>query len=273
MPGNALSIDLEDWYHGCCSRPVPACFAGERRVRRNTELILALLAEFSVSATFFVLGSVAEEDPTLVPEIAAAGHEIASHGYSHGLLPRLGPERFRRELKRTAAVIEAQSGRPPAGFRAPQWSVAAAPWAFEILCEEGYLYDSSCSPLPFIGKRRGERLPHLVETAKGAILEFPPLVTPAPLCNLPTGGGWGLRFFPRSLVRRTVAGLNADGHPAVLFLHPRELDPDGPRLSLSPWRSFVSYGPRSSAAGTLRELLAAFPFTTLRELATTWQPA
>ncbi|GFO53911.1 polysaccharide deacetylase [Geomonas sp. Red276] len=273
MLGNALSIDIEDWYHGCCSRPVPAEFAGERRVRRNTELILELLAEFSVSATFFVLGSVAEGDPTLVPEIAGAGHEIASHGYSHALLPRLGPEGFRRELRLTAGIIEAQSGRQPVGFRAPQWSVAAAPWAFEILCEEGYLYDSSSSPLPFIGNRRGKVLPHLVETPKGAILEFPPLVTPAPLFNLPTGGGWGFRFFPSALVRRTVAGFNADGHPAVLFLHPRELDPEGPRLRLSPWRSFVSYGPRSSAAGMLRELLAAFPFTTLRELATTWRPA
>lgn len=271
---NALTIDLEDWYHGFCSGAQPSVPAEQRRVRRNTELILALLDECRVSATFFVLGSVAQLDPSLVPMIAAAGHEISSHGFSHTLVPRLGPSAFRDELRRSAEIIARQSGSLPAGFRAPQWSLGeATPWAMDILQQEGYLYDSSYNPLAIIGNRRGPRAPFAIRTRGGSLLELPPMVTPSPLGNLPTGGGWGFRFFPLSLICRTVRRLNDTGLPAVLYLHPRELDPFGPRLKLSPLQSFVSYGPRTDAAGRLRELLRQFRFQTLKELATAWQPA
>ena len=265
---NALTVDLEDWYHGCCSAAAPPVPAEQRRVRRNTESILSLLADCRVQATFFVLGSVAEQDPSLVPMIAAAGHEISSHGYSHTLAPLLGPEKFREELRLTAAIIAAQSGSPPAGFRAPQWSLGSAtPWAMEILQQEGCLYDSSYNPLPFVGNRRGPCAPFAIGTRGGSILEIPPMVTPSPIGNLPTGGGWGFRCFPLSLIRRSMQALNDAGAPAVLYLHPREMEAFGPRLPLSPLQSFLSYGPRSDAAGRLRELLSRFSFQTMKELA------
>ena len=271
---NALTIDLEDWYHGCCGIPRPPVAAEQRRVRRNTERILDLLSECGVKATFFVLGSIAEEDPSLVPMIANAGHEVASHGYSHTLVPQLGPDRFRDEVRRTAQVIADQCGCLPAGFRAPQWSLGAAtPWAIDILLDEGHGYDSSYSPLAFIGNRRGPRGPFLIPAGDRGMLELPPMVTASPIGNLPTGGGWGFRFFPRTLIDKTVRGMNQAGLPAVLYLHPRELDPFGPRLPLSPLQSFVSYGPRTDASVRLRALLAAFKFTTMKELAAKWQPA
>ena len=99
------------------------------------------------------------------------------------------------------------------------------------------------------------------------------MVTPSPIGNLPTGGGWGFRFFPRAMIRHTVQKLNDSGVPAVLYLHPREMEAFGPRLQLSPLQSFVSYGPRSDAAGRLRELFRDFSFQTLKELATAWEPA
>ncbi len=271
---NAFTIDVEDWYHVCGvdAGPVPP---SRRRVVRNVERILSLLAEFGVTATFFVLGSVAEQEPQLVPMIAAAGHEIASHGYSHRLVTQLGPELFRDEVRRTGEILERQGGRRPVGFRAPQWSISAAatPWALAVLREEGYLYDSSCNPLPFVGERKGRRSPYAVETVAGPLLEVPPMVTPSPLGNLPTGGGWGLRFFPRALIGGTVERLNAAGDPAVLYLHPREMEADGPRLALSPLRGFVVYGPRRSAEARLRYLLQRFSFRTLRQLVEQWQPA
>lgn len=271
---NGLSIDLEDWYHGCCAMVGPIVPAGERRVRRNTEIVLDLLAQASVKATFFALGSVAEDDPALLPMIAAEGHEIASHGYSHTLVPLLGPDRFRDEIRRTAGIIVEQCGCRPAGFRAPQWSLGPrAPWAEEILLQEGYLYDSSHNPLAIIGNRHGPRAPFEIKNTAGRLLEFPPMVTPSPIGNLPTGGGWGFRFFPRSMIRRTVERLNESGIPAVLYLHPRELDPFGPRLPLSPFRSFVSYGPRTDAGIRLKEFLSSFTFCPLKELASTWQSA
>lgn len=271
---NALSIDLEDWYHGCCAFAQPVVPAEKRRLRRNTELILSLLGDAGVRATFFVLGSVAQEDPSLVPMIASAGHEIASHGFSHTLVPRLGPSAFREEVRRTAGILADQCGSAPAGFRAPQWSLGEdTPWALEILTQEGCLYDSSCNPLAVIGNRHGPRQPFAVQSCAGSILELPPMVTPSPIGNLPTGGGWGFRFFPKELIRRTIEKLNQSGVPAILYLHPREMEPFGPRLPLSPLRSFVSYGPRIDPAPRIRELLRDFRFQTLKELAAAWKPA
>ena len=273
MPAiNALTIDVEDWYHVCgatARRDVPA---DKRRVRQNTEAILRMLAEFEVTATFFVLGSVAEAEPSLVPEIVAAGHEVASHGYSHTLVPLLGAQLFRDEIRRTGEIIERQSGCRPVGFRAPQWSLGSVtPWAPDILQEEGYLYDSSYNPLPFVGNSRGPRVPFSIKTGGGPLLEIPPMVTPSPLGNLPTGGGWGFRFFPLSMIRRTIGKLNDGGKPAVLYLHPREMEAFGPRLRLSPLKSFAAYGTRSDAEGRLRYLLQNFRFRTMRQLVATWE--
>lgn len=271
---NALTIDVEDWYHVCNCDRIPEILPGVRRVRQNLDLILALLAAFDVKATFFVLGALAAEEPTMVPSIVGAGHEVSSHGYSHTLIPRLGPEQFRDELRRTEQVIGMQGGVKPLGFRAPQWSMGVQTrWAMDILQEEGYVYDSSCNPLPFVGDRHGHRTPFLIETSTGHLVEMPPMVTPSPLGNLPTGGGWGFRLFPLWLIRRTITQLNDAGMPAVVYLHPREMDAGSPRLSLPPLKSFAAYGPRSDAAGRLRELLAHFTFCPLGQLVTKWQSA
>ena len=274
LVANASTIDLEDWYHGCCTGTGPLVPAEKRRVRLNTERILALLAEYDVKATFFVLGSIAQEDPTLIPMIAAQGHEISSHGYSHTLVPLLGPELFRDEVRRTAEIIQRQTGKLPVGFRAPRWSLGSdTPWALDILRQEGYRYDSSYNPLPVIGNRRGPRAPFAIETCAGPILELPPMVTPSLIGNLPTGGGWGFRFFPLAMIRRTVQKLNAAGVPALIYLHPREMEAFGPRLPMSPMQSFVSYGPRSASTHRLRELLGRFKFQTLKEMAAAWETA
>jgi polysaccharide deacetylase family protein (PEP-CTERM system associated) len=247
---NAITIDVEDWFHVCGQDVDPAAGSFQRRVRPNIERILRLLAEYEVRATFFVLGSVAEEDPLLVPLIAAQGHEIASHGYSHTPARQLGPEAFRDELRRTGEILERQGGRRPVGFRAPQWSLGEdCRWAFEILREDGYRYDSSMNPLPFVGDRNGPRFPFALGAGPGKLLEIPPMVTPSPMGNLPTGGGWGFRFFPRRWIRGTMNGYTRPGAPAVLYLHPREMEADGPRLALSPLRRFAVYGTRKDAAG------------------------
>lgn len=275
MSYNVLTIDVEDWFHVCGPGQPPQVPPSRRLVRRNVELILALLDDFKVSATFFVLGSVAEQEPSLVPRIAAAGHEIASHGYSHTLVPQLGRDGFRDELRRTGDILAAQSGVRPVGFRAPQWSLSrrTTPWAFDLLQEEGYRYDSSLTPLPFVGNGRGPRRPHLVEARGGSIVEMPPLVTPSPIGNLPTGGGWGFRTLPLSLIAGSVARLNEEGAPAVFYLHPREMDPHGPRLPLSRFRSFVVYGPRCSAEERLRRLLGRFSFAPLGQVVEQWARA
>lgn len=235
---------------------------------------MSLLAETGVKGTFFILGSVAEKLPGLAPMISGAGHEIASHGYSHTLVPLLDPRRFRDELRRTADILGSQCGHRPLGYRAPQWSLGnVVSWAFDILVEEGYIYDSSLNPLPVVGSGTGPRSPFVIKAGAGRILEFPPMVTPAFFGNLPTGGGWGFRFFPMGMISGTIERLNKGGAPAVLYLHPRELDPGGPRLGLSPLRSFAVYGPRSDAGEKMKILLKRFRFGTLRDMADQWQSA
>jgi len=273
---NALTIDVEDWYHVCgLDGGPPEVSPGGRRVARNVDTLLALLAEYRALATFFVLGSVAEEDPSLVPRIAAAGHEIASHGYSHRLVTELTPDQFRAEVRRTGEILAAQCGVRPTGYRAPQWSlsVRGTPWAPAILREEGYRYDSSCNPLRFIGDPDGERRPFMIGPSAGPLLEVPPMVTPSLLGNLPTGGGWGFRFFPPALIGRTGTKLNRTGYPAVFYFHPREVDADGPRLGLPPLRAFAVYGPKRDAVTRLRYLLRRFSFGTVRQLVQHWAPA
>jgi polysaccharide deacetylase family protein (PEP-CTERM system associated) len=271
---NVITIDVEDWFHVCGCEPETPPGRLPGRVRPNVERILGLLAEFEVAATFFMLGSLAEDDPALVPMIAEAGHEIASHGYSHRLLTRLGPDEFRRELQLTGDVIERQSGKRPVGFRAPQWSLKMNDsWAFDILHEEGYLYDSSLNPLPLVGNGSGPLYPFRIRTGKGDVLEIPPMVTATPAGNLPTGGGWGFRFFPLGMIRSTIRRHNLSGAAAILYLHPREMEKDGPRLPLPPLRKFATYGTRAEAGGRLRNLLGNFRFQTMEQLVTSWQSA
>ncbi len=269
MVRNALTIDVEDWYHVCGYEHKQSIPRSAWRVSTATERILMLLDEYGVKATFFVLGSVAEAEPGLIKLIASSGHEVASHGWSHGLIDQLTPDQFRDELAHTEDVIQAHSGCLPIGFRAPQWSVSRrTPWVHDILAERGYWYDSSLSPLPFVGDSKGARVPYRIRTGSGEMCEFPPLVSPTWFGNLPTGGGWGFRFFPTALLEHTVRRLNASGNPAVLYLHPRDVDPDGPRLPLPLLKRFASYGTRNDAVPRLRRLLERFRFTTLKELVT-----
>ena len=271
---NALTVDVEEWFHICGVRGIEG-LSFERRVRGNIERLLAVLDACQVKATFFVLGSLAASEPGLVRDIAIRGHEIASHGYSHSLVSSLARESFRDEIRQTADILENQCGRRPTGFRAPQWSVSRekTPWAFDILMEEGYCYDSSCNPLPFIGVRNGPRTPWKMELAHGSLWEIPPLVSPSIIGNLPTGGGWGFRFFPFRMIERTVRQLNSTRAPAVLFLHPRELDPLGPRLKMSPFKTFVAYGARTDALERVVRLLQNFSFIRLDEMVAQWESA
>ncbi|HPX60619.1 MAG TPA: polysaccharide deacetylase family protein [Deltaproteobacteria bacterium] len=272
---NAITIDVEDWYHICGLDREPVIHPTMFRVHRNIRRILDLLSGFNIRATFFMLGCIAESDPELAKIITDGGHEIASHGYSHRLVFELSPAEFRSEIRRTSELLESQTGQRPIGFRAPRWSLNmnTTPWAFHILAEEGYLYDSSLNPLPGVGNTKGSRAPFRLHTECGDLMELPPLVAHTPLTNLPVGGGWGLRLFPASMICNAVDKYNALSWPAVLFVHPREVDPEGPRLDLSPLKGFAAYGTRKDVTPRLKRLFARFSFTTMKELAATCQSA
>lgn len=272
---NAISVDVEDWYHVCGISQDIRIARSDWRVFENTEKILRLFSGYGIKATFFMLGSIAEALPELAPMIAEQGHEIASHGYSHKLVTTLTAEEFRDEIRKTDQILQRQTGKKPAGFRAPQWSLSLSqtPWAFEILMQEGYLYDSSLSPVPLVGGNENSPGPYRLPSKNGRLLELPPLTVSTLAGRLPVGGGWGLRFFPQWLVGHAVKKYNAANWPAVLYIHPRELDPQGPRLELPALKRFASYGSRRDVSRRLIYLFERYSFSTMRDIFAACQTA
>ena len=286
---NILTVDVEDWYHICDIEhilPPSSWDQCESRILRNLEKILRLISRFKVQATFFVLGYVAERTPEAVKMIYGEGHEIASHSYGHIQVYKQTKEEFLQDLLRSKSLIEDMIGEKIIGYRAPEWSICGAlqqpepaearfiakagrgkresSWALRLLVQNGFLYDSSIAPLRFIGILNAPMTPYTVSTPYGEIKEFPPLIMPSLLGNLPIGGGWGLRIFPYRSIKRTIIEHNHQGHPVLIFCHPSDFDDHPPPIGL-PWiKRFVCYGKIRTTEERMTRLLNDFEFTTVR---------
>lgn len=264
---NILTVDVEDWFHICgVERLIPegSWPQLESRVTTNTMKIIEVLRKRMVKATFFVLGFVAERHPDLIKEINRAGHEIATHGYAHRRVYEMSPYTFRQDVKKAVSIISAITGYPVKGYRAPEWSIRDdSLWALDILQQEGFEYDSSMAPLPIIGNSDYATIPYRLMLDQGHLWELPPLVGTTPLVNLPLGGGWGLRIFPYNLIRSTILRLNNQGHPAVIFLHPREFDLYNPHIRLPLVLKFVLDARIERTGKRLDRLLDDFSFTSI----------
>lgn len=270
---NALTIDVEDYFHvenlrGVARTELWDFF--ERRVARNVDRLLALLARADARATFFVLGWVAEREPAAVRRIVDAGHEVASHGYGHELVHGLGPGRFREDVRRARAATEDVAGTRLLGYRAPTWSVTKESlWALDILREEGFVYDSSIFPVMHdrYGIPDAPVHPHRIEPGRpgAGLFEFPPLTMTIFGQNLPLGGGGYLRLLPAQLFALAIRRMNATGHPAAIYLHPWEIDPGQPRLHVPLVSYFRHYNGLARCEAKLAWLLGKFRFATMRE--------
>jgi len=261
---NILTVDVEDWFHICGVDdliPEASWPSLESRVEAGTQKILDLFSAKQVRATFFVLGYIAEQHPGLVRRIYAASHEIATHGFSHRQVYTMTPDEFRRDLVRSAAAISAVTGAPVNGYRAPEWSIRDdSLWALNILQEQGFQYDSSMAPLPIIGNQKYSRFPVCFRFDRGQFWEIPPLTADLPLLNMPLGGGWGLRTFPYACISSAIRTLNGQGHPALVYLHPREFDDDCPRIKLPFIKQLVLRGGLTKTEKRLCRLLDDFEF-------------
>jgi len=268
-PAAVLTVDLEEWYHVCGvpdHLPRSGWHALERRITAATGILLDILARHAVRATFFVLGSVAEEHPDLIHAFAAQGHEIACHGHDHRRVYTMTPDQFQEDIHRAVAAIGAAAGMRPIGFRAPEWSInEASLWALDILAATGFAYDASMAPLPIIGDLTYSHTPYRRNTAGGPIWEIPPLVGKFPWGNLPLGGGWGLRVFPMAWIRRNVKRLHDQNAPAVFFVHPREFDADCPTPPLPLAKQFVLRARVTRTGKRLGKLLPQYRFITLSD--------
>jgi polysaccharide deacetylase family protein (PEP-CTERM system associated) len=275
---NALSIDVEDWFHVELIRSRISGDEPERRVAWAVEPILSLLARYDVRATFFVVGDIMRHHPDLVERIRAAGHEIGCHGWSHRPLWSLAPERFAEELdtfdRDAAAVMPIQE---IIGFRAPTFSIdERTTWAVDVLRSRGYLYDSSvfparnymygvdgCPPHPYRPTSRELTTHH----PEGDLLEYPMTVYRLGELAVPISGGFYLRAIPLPVLRGLLSRVNAGGNPFVIYLHPWETDIHTPRVKrLSLMSRFITYYNMGSTLKKLEALLGAYEFAPLREV-------
>lgn len=268
---NALTVDVEDYFQvNAFARVVKHSEwdSFKPRVVENTLKTLDLLDVFSVKATFFVLGWVAERAPGLVAEIAGRGHEVACHGYGHQLVYEIGPDRFREDIRRAKGIIEGITGEAVHGYRAPSYSITGRSlWALDILVEEGFSYDSSIFPVVHdtYGIPCARRFPHEIACTTGSLREFP-LTTlnirgAGRELRLPIAGGGYLRLLPAALVRRGIEYVNLnERQPAVLYFHPWEIDPDQPRISAGLRSRFRHYLNLHRTEEKLRHLLGSLRF-------------
>ena len=271
---NALTVDLEDWYHPelVCRRLPP----GEReaQIEASTRLLLNLFGERGIKATFFILGEIADRCPRLIQTIVAQGHELACHGMRHKPLWQMTPDEFRSELQEFGGVVEtAAPGVEIMGFRAPTFSLDnRTRWALEVLAEFGYRYDSSIFPFknPVYGVRNCPLAPYrpsledvTVAGSGGTVIEFPMSVCVWGGLKLPVSGGFYLRALPFGLVRFCLRQINQQ-RPFTIYVHPWEAYQGTPRLALPFLSRFITYHNIGATVQRLEALLDAFAFAPMR---------
>lgn len=268
---NVFTVDVEEWFHICgieATLPPAQWGALPARVVPTTMRVLDLLDRAGVSATFFVVGWIAERYPKLIESIAAAGHEVGSHSHWHRKVYELGADAFAEDLSQSVGSIVAAGAPPPTAYRAPEWSLNhRTPWALDVLARQGFTVDASMAPLKMVGRVDYPRDPHLRDTSSGTIVEVPPLVADRFGQVMPLGWGWGLRMSSPQRVLRTIGTLNESGRSAVLTLHPWEIDPDPPRIPLPPRLRFAHYFRLAGFESRLKTIVHATPFSTLAEIA------
>jgi polysaccharide deacetylase family protein (PEP-CTERM system associated) len=270
MKTNLLTIDIEEWFHATAmDRYVGMEQWGtlESRVGRNVRRLLEILEKRQTRATFFVLGWVAERHPELVREIAAQGHEIASHGYRHRLIYHLSPNTFRDYVRRSKYLLEDLTGQEVLGYRATSFSIVAKTlWALDFIKEAGFVYDSSIFPIGHHDLYGIEGFPRYAYVHANGLVEIPPSTLKILGKNIPFGGGGYFRLYPYRVTRQAIRMVNRKGYPAMVYLHPWELDPDCPRVAQADGRTrFRQYVNLRKTEPRLARLLEDFTWGPVRD--------
>lgn len=263
---NALTVDIEDWFQvGAFEQVISrARWDGcAHRFEANTDRVLQLFARHNVSATFFILGWIAERAPALVRRIAEAGHEIASHGYDHRRAFTMAPEEFRADLRKAGGLIEDACGSAVTAYRAPSFSIdARCCWVHAILAEEGYRYSSSVAPIlhdhygwPDAPRFAWRPLPD------ADLVEVP--VTTAVFLGrrVAAAGGGFFRLLPYVVSRWAIDQVNRAGEPAMTYFHPWEIDPAQPRVAAPLKARLRHYSRLGRMERKLDRLLGDFAWT------------
>lgn len=280
---NALTVDVEEYFHATNLEAVagPAKWhAMPSRLDYALGRTLDLFARFRAHGTFFVLGQLARRQPDQIRRIAAAGHEIASHGYAHRLVYDLNPRSFYHDVRRTKLLLEDITGREVTGFRAPNFSIRNGTlWAYDELIRAGYRYDSSLYPVrhPRYENTARSTTPEFVVRANGRILVLPLAVctihTGQREWRLPIAGGAWWRLFPSLYLRWALQRRSRTSpHSIICYFHPWEIDADQPRVGPLPLLTRIRhYTGLRTLDRKLGRFLAAYGSVPLAEIAKTYE--
>ncbi len=270
---NALSVDVEDWFQVTNFEKVidradwDAC---ESRVTSNVHRILDIFSTRDVRATFFVLGWIAERFPQLVVSIQKRGHEVSTHGYDHRQIQQQTREEFSQDVAKAIRVLEDILGEKVIGYRAPSYSIVPETlWAWELLAEQGILYDSSVFPIKHdrYGISGLPRYPFTVNLDNGReLIEFPLSTVRILGKNIPIAGGGYLRLYPYWFVKWALKRINRQGHPAIFYLHPWEIDPFAPKQEVSFLKKLRHYSNLWATENKIKALIRDFQFAPVKEV-------
>lgn len=278
---NILSFDLEDWYQLVHHRITGNLPPARTSVVHQMHVVTNILATAQTKATFFVLGTVAEQFPAIIRDLAAAGHEIACHGYDHRRVDQISRSAFCEDTRKAKDIIEQIVQMAIHGYRAAEFSIQRNNlWALEVLAELGFKYDSSIFPIrhrrygisSFDPLPRRYSLPNRLQ-----IVEIPLATVRIAGIRLPIAGGGYFRFFPLWFLRRSFSALDRKQVSAMTYFHPYEFDPSrlnafetlpspNVKARLCGWRLNIrSNIGRAGSPTKLSTLLHQFSFTTCQE--------
>ncbi|MFH1701177.1 MAG: XrtA system polysaccharide deacetylase [Candidatus Zixiibacteriota bacterium] len=266
-----FTIDIEDWFHILDIPSAPPFTEWDKlpsRVEKNYYRLLNIFSEKNIKATCFFLGWIAEKYPHLVTESVSRGHEIASHGYGHKLVFEMSEKEFSDDAVKSKKIIEDISGQEVLGYRSAGFSITEkCPWFFDVLIRCGYEYDSSVFPARrgHGGIKTANKAPHLIETPSGKLIEFPISVSKIWGRRMCFFGGGYLRLFPERLINKMAGNVLLDNWPVIFYIHPRDIDPEQPRLPMNFYRRFKSYVNLRGMENKINSLLDRHSWITMNE--------
>jgi len=262
-----MSVDVEEWFHIPTGTDNIITFdkwdSAPQRVQYVLPKILDLFEKNNVTATFFFLGWIAEKHPAIVKDTISRGHEIATHGYAHKLIYNQTRSEFNEDITKAKSILENITGKEIIGYRAPGFSVTPeTEWVFNILAEHGFKYDSSIFP----GKRflgyydKFSKDPVIINISGNQIVEFPQTLIDFGFIRLSCFGGGYLRLFPACVIKECAKVILKTNRPLIIYIHPRDIDPDQPEIDFSVLKKFRHYVNISKTVRKLDQITKLYKF-------------
>tara|TARA_R110002051_G_scaffold64139_2_gene116771 strand:+ start:18090 stop:18941 length:852 start_codon:yes stop_codon:yes gene_type:complete len=261
---NILTFDVEEWFHLLehpATKTEKEWCNYEVRIHKNMEPIFEMLEKHNVSASFFVVGWIAEKYPEIVRMIHDRGYEIGSHTHLHQLAHEQDRETFYNDVEKSIKTIEDIIGTKVELFRAPGFSISEGnKWAFEVLHELGITTDSSVFPADHAhGGLKGysNNKPFTLEYNGITLKEFPINSKAIFGKQMAFSGGGFFRLLPYSVIKNATAKSDY----VMGYFHPRDFDYTQPLIKdLSSVRRFKSYVGLKSCMPKLDKWLTDFDF-------------